>query len=112
MYKLFFIIFLIVVLSVSLIGCTSDDVEPNVVWSGVLIDAGVSDKGGSWVKYNDSNLGVTTKLWSGSYPVLYNLVPGEFYSFHSYVVIGGSRVVVPLRIIYISNIDGEVVWSG
>ena len=90
-------------------GCT--DVVPNLVWSGVLVDAGVTDAGSSWVKLNSSG-GVINKIWGNPYPILNDLVRGEFYSFHSYVNIGiDGNIISPLRLVYIEDESGVVVWG-
>lgn len=111
MYNKYFIVLCILsMFSIFLSGCI-EEVEPNLVWSGVLVDAGVNSSGSSWITLNNSSVGVYTKILPQSYPVFDDLVEGSFYSLNLYVKLGvdGNYIVKPM-LVSILDSSGGVVW--
>lgn len=91
-------------------GCVEDEVEPNVIWSGILLDAGMTERG-TWIEF-DGEYGVMTKIWLDHYPVIESLTINKSYSFYSYIKLTeDSRIVVPFRLIRIEDEFGEIIWK-
>ena len=96
-------------------GCLgSVEIEPNVLWSGVLLDAGVTGKS-TWIKFNGeygTMSGITTKVWSFRYPIVDSLIINQSYSFYSYTTLTSqNNIVTPLQLLRIEDNLGGIVWK-